>query len=53
MPVDEQVLGFANRWYQPAMDSAVRLDLAEFTLRHITPVSFIATTFARGVRLNS
>ena len=43
MPVDEQVLGFANRWYQPAVDSAVRIDLAEFTLRHITPVYFIAT----------
>ena len=43
LPVDEQVLGFANRWYQPAVDSAARLDLAGLTVRHITPVYFIAT----------
>lgn len=43
LPVDEQVLGFANRWYQSAVDSAARLDLAGLTVRHITPVYFIAT----------
>ena len=43
MPVDAQVLGFANRWYGPAMDSAERFELASFTPRLITPVYFIAT----------
>ena len=43
MPVDGAVLGFANRWYQPAMESAERVDLSGLTLRRITPVYFVAT----------
>ena len=43
MPVDEAVLGFANRWYQPAVESAKRVDLSGLTLRCITPVYFVAT----------
>ena len=43
MPVDGAVLGFANRWYQPAMETAERVDLAGLTLRCITPVYFVAT----------
>ena len=43
MPVDEAVLGFANRWYQPAMKSAKSVDLPGLTLRCITPVYFVAT----------
>ena len=43
MPLDEGVLGFANQWYQPALESAERVDLAGMTLRLIAPVYFIAT----------
>ncbi|MCY3845593.1 MAG: hypothetical protein OXH69_18875 [Acidobacteria bacterium] len=43
MPIDERVLGFANRWYRPAMDSAHQIELAGLALRRITPVYFVAT----------
>ncbi|MYD87492.1 MAG: hypothetical protein F4018_08605 [Acidobacteria bacterium] len=43
MPIDEEVLGFANRWYLPAMKSSENIELAGLTLRRITPVYFIAT----------
>ena len=43
MPVDEAVLGFTSRWYQPAMESAEKVDLSGLTLRCITPVYFVAT----------
>ena len=43
MPIDEAVLGFTNRWYQPATESAERIDLSGLTLRCITPVYYIAT----------
>ncbi|MYN64061.1 MAG: hypothetical protein F4X11_03405 [Acidobacteria bacterium] len=43
MPIDEEVLGFANRWYLPAMESSENIELAGLTLRRITPVYFIAT----------
>ena len=43
MPIDEGVLGFANRWHLPAMDAAERVDLAGLTLRCIAPVYFVAT----------
>ena len=42
MPVDAAVLGFTNRWYQPAIESAERVDLSGLTLRCITPVYFVA-----------
>ena len=43
MPIDEAVLGFTNRWYQPATESAERVDLSGLTLRCITPVYYVAT----------
>ena len=43
MPIDEEVLGFANRWYLPAMESSENIELTGLTLRRITPVYFIAT----------
>ncbi len=43
MPVDERVLGFANRWYRPAVESADRFELSELTMRLINPVYFAAT----------
>ena len=43
MPVDGRVLGFVNRWYRPATVAADRLDLAGLSLRHVTPVYFVAT----------
>ena len=42
MPIDEGVLGFANRWHRPAMESADRVELSGLTLQLITPVYFVA-----------
>lgn len=47
MPLDENVLGFSNRWYKPAMDSAQELDLtADLRIRFVTAVHFCATKLA-------
>ncbi|MCY4634039.1 MAG: hypothetical protein OXG04_05945 [Acidobacteria bacterium] len=43
MAVDEEVLGFANRWYLPAMESPEEIELTGLTLRCITSVYFVAT----------
>lgn len=43
MPTDERVLGFTNRWFQPALASARRVRLESGTIRAITPVYFLAT----------
>lgn len=43
MPTDDRILGFANRWYRPAISSAQYVDLADLRLRVITPVYFLAT----------
>lgn len=43
MPVDEEVLGFTNRWYVPAMESSEEIELTGLTLRSVTPVYFVAT----------
>ena len=44
MPLDENVLGFSNRWYKHAMDSAQELDLrANLRIRFVTAVYFCAT----------
>ena len=43
LPVGEAVLGFANRWYQPAMQWAQSVDIESLTVRCITPVYFVAT----------
>jgi hypothetical protein len=44
MPVDPGVLGFSNRWYRYAVDSAGRVDLGEgMTVRCVTAPAFVAT----------
>lgn len=43
MPIDERVLGFSNRWYPTAIDTAQRLDIAGHSARIVTPALFIAT----------
>ena len=41
--VSEEVLGFANRWYTPALGSAGSMQISDLQLRVITPVYFLAT----------
>lgn len=48
MPIDEEVLGFSNRWYQPAMKSARTILIAAHEIRIVTPVYFRGNK-ARGV----
>jgi hypothetical protein len=44
MPLDEKILGFSNRWYKPAMDSADEHELEPgLRVRVITAVYFCAT----------
>lgn len=43
MPADATVLGFSNRWYPAAIDTAQRLDIAGHSVRIVTPALFIAT----------
>lgn len=44
MPLDEKILGFSNRWYKPAMDSAEDHELEpDLRVRVITAVFFTAT----------
>jgi hypothetical protein len=43
MPTNEAVLGFANRWYIPALASARWMQVGDLQLRVITPVYFLAT----------
>ena len=44
MPISEKILGFSNRWYRPAMDSAQPLDLENgLRIRLVTSVYFCAT----------
>lgn len=44
MPLDEKILGFSNRWYKPAMDSAEQHELeAGLRVRVVTAVFFTAT----------
>jgi predicted nucleotidyltransferase len=44
MPLDEKILGFSNRWYEPAMDSAVVHELGpDLRVRVVTAVYFCAT----------
>jgi predicted nucleotidyltransferase len=46
VPVDEHVLGFANRWYRPGFTAAVVTELAPgLTLRHLDAPHFLATKF--------
>ncbi len=44
MPDDESILGFSNRWYSEAINSAVKYQLNDtLTINLITPVYFVAT----------
>jgi hypothetical protein len=43
MPVDERILGFSNRWYPSAIETAQRFDIAGHEVRVVTPALFIAT----------
>lgn len=44
MPIDPNVLGFSNRWYELAMQTAVTATLREgLSIRHVTSTCFVAT----------
>lgn len=44
MPVQPEVLGFSNRWYSYAVESAVSVDLgAGLTIRLVSAAAFVAT----------
>jgi predicted nucleotidyltransferase len=46
VPLDEKVLGFANRWYRPGFAAAVSSTLAPgLSLRHLNAPYFLATKF--------
>ena len=44
MPTDAAVLGFSNRWYPTAIETAQTLGIAGLDVRVVTPALFIATT---------
>jgi hypothetical protein len=41
--MDEDVLGFSNRWYPPAIESASTLSIGGSEIRIVSPVYFVAT----------
>jgi predicted nucleotidyltransferase len=43
MPTDETILGFSNRWYKPAIETAAIVALDGFELRVVTTPYFIGT----------
>jgi hypothetical protein len=44
MPVEPEVLGFSNRWYPHAVQTAVPVELGEgLTIRLVSAVAFVAT----------
>jgi hypothetical protein len=44
MPLDEKILGFSNRWYRPALDSALVYELGpDLRVRVVTAVYFCST----------
>ena len=43
MPVSEEILGFSNRWYATAIETAHTVDIAGRAVRVVTPALFIAT----------
>lgn len=46
VPVDEKVLGFANRWYRAGFEAAEQITLEPgLTLRHLSAPYFLATKF--------
>lgn len=42
MPVDEDILGFSNRWYPTAIETAHTFETAGHAVRVVTPALFIA-----------
>lgn len=46
VPLDEKVLGFANRWYRKGFEAAVQTEVAAgLVLRHLSAPYFLATKF--------
>ena len=46
VPLDEKVLGFANRWYRVGYEAALAVELAGgLKLRHLSAPHFLATKF--------
>lgn len=43
MPIDEEVLGFSNRWYPDAIETADTRSIAGSDIRLVTSVYFVAT----------
>jgi predicted nucleotidyltransferase len=43
MPVDASILGFSNRWYQPALKNADEISISGITIRLISGPYFLAT----------
>lgn len=44
MPLDEKILGFSNRWYKPALEGAIEIELEPgLRIRVVTAVYFCAT----------
>lgn len=43
MPTIESVLGFSNRWYPMAIETAQRHNIAGYDVRIVTPALFVAT----------
>jgi hypothetical protein len=47
MPLDENILGFSNRWYRAAMDASVTKQLrGDLEIRMVTAPYFVATKLA-------
>lgn len=45
MPTDKTILGFSNRWYKSAMDTAALVELDGFELKVVTTPYFIGIKF--------
>jgi hypothetical protein len=43
MPIDDEILGFSNRWYPQAIASAEKRSIGLTDFRLVTPVYFVAT----------
>jgi hypothetical protein len=43
MPIDAKALGFTNRWYRAAVESANTMTIADQSIRMVKPVYFVAT----------
>ena len=43
MPVNEHILGFSNRWYPTAIETAQTVDIGGHVARVVTPALFMAT----------